>query len=108
MVFAEQLVVLRDGRLIQAGRPRDLYLAPADAETAAFLGPAIILDADIRDGLARCSLGAIPLAGRSAHCRAVPAFCCGPSNCSCRRVADPRMAGFWQQSSSLAQPRASQ
>jgi iron(III) transport system ATP-binding protein len=62
MVFAEQLVVLREGRLVQAGLPRDLYVSPADAETAAFLGPVIILDAEIGDGVARCVLGAVPVA----------------------------------------------
>jgi iron(III) transport system ATP-binding protein len=62
MFFAEQLVVLRDGRLIQAGLPRDLYRSPVDAETAAFLGPTLILDADIRDGFAHSPLGAIPVA----------------------------------------------
>ena len=70
MSFADQLVVLRDGRLVQAGRPRDLYLAPADAATAAFLGPAIILDAEIRDGLAHCLLGAMPLAEHATPPRA--------------------------------------
>jgi iron(III) transport system ATP-binding protein len=69
MSFADQLVILREGRLIQAGRPRDLYLSPADPITAAFLGPAIILDADIRDGVAQCALGAVPLAPTS---RAAP------------------------------------
>jgi iron(III) transport system ATP-binding protein len=62
MSFADQLVILREGRLIQSGLPRDLYLAPADPATAAFLGPAIILDAEIRDGVAHCMLGAVPLA----------------------------------------------
>jgi len=61
MVFAEQLVVLRDGRLVQAGLPRDLYLAPTDAETGAFLGPSIVLDVEIRDGGAYCPLGMIPI-----------------------------------------------
>ena len=61
MSFADQLVVLRDGALVQAGRPRELYLAPADPATAAFLGPAIILDAEIRDGIAHCALGDLPV-----------------------------------------------
>ena len=61
MSFADQLIVLREGRLIQAGRPLDLYRAPADPVTAEFLGPAIVLDADIRDGTARCLLGSLPV-----------------------------------------------
>lgn len=63
MSFADQLVVLRQGRLVQAGRPRDLYLSPRDAVTAQFLGSAIILNADISDGIADCALGAIPVDG---------------------------------------------
>jgi iron(III) transport system ATP-binding protein len=63
MDFADQLVVLRQGRLVQAGKPRALYLAPADADTARFLGPALILAAHIHDGLAQCDLGTIAVAG---------------------------------------------
>lgn len=61
MSFADQLVVLREGRLVQAGRPRDVYASPVDLATALFLGPSIILDGDIRDGLAHSTLGVLPL-----------------------------------------------
>jgi iron(III) transport system ATP-binding protein len=60
MGFGEQLVVLRDGRLVQAGRPRDLYLAPADPAAALFLGPAVILDAEIVGSVAHSPLGPLP------------------------------------------------
>jgi iron(III) transport system ATP-binding protein len=63
MSFADQLVVLREGRLVQAGHPRDLYLAPVDAATAGFLGPAIVVDADITDGMATSVLGTLPVSG---------------------------------------------
>ncbi len=72
MGFADQLVVLRDGRLAQAGKPRDLYLAPVDAEVGQFLGPAVILDAEVTGGTARCLLGSVPVAcdgGRVGHGR---------------------------------------
>jgi iron(III) transport system ATP-binding protein len=59
MSFADQLVVLREGRLIQAGPPRELYLFPADSTTAAFLGPAVILDAELHDGVALCAIGEV-------------------------------------------------
>src|SRR5690606_21017684 len=62
MGFADQLVVLRDGRLAQAGKPRELYLAPVDAEVGQFLGPAVILDAEVSGGTARCLLGSVPVA----------------------------------------------
>ncbi len=61
MSFADQLVVLRQGRLVQAGHPRDLYLSPVDAMTATFLGSAIIVEADIANGIADCVLGSIPV-----------------------------------------------
>jgi iron(III) transport system ATP-binding protein len=61
MNFADQLVVLRDGRLVQAGRPRDVYGAPVDFATAQFLGPSIILDGEVRGGLAHCDLGVLAL-----------------------------------------------
>ena len=64
MSFGSQLVVLRAGRLIQSGPPRELYRAPADPVTAEFLGEAIILDALISNGVAECSLGRI---GVSSH-----------------------------------------
>ena len=63
MGFADQLVVLREGRLAQAGKPRELYLAPVDEAVAEFLGPSIILPADIREGQAYCELGSLPVAG---------------------------------------------
>ncbi|MET0438316.1 MAG: ABC transporter ATP-binding protein [Devosia sp.] len=61
MGFADQLVILRDGRLVQAGSPKALYRRPIDATTAAFLGAAIILPADFSGRVAECALGALPL-----------------------------------------------
>jgi len=58
--FADQLVVLRAGRVAQAGAPRDLYLKPADPDTARFLGEAIIAPAEIEGGWATCFLGRAP------------------------------------------------
>ncbi len=61
LTFADQLAVMRGGRLVQSGRPRDVYLRPADPATAAFLGEAIILSAELKDGHAHCILGRLPL-----------------------------------------------
>jgi iron(III) transport system ATP-binding protein len=61
MTFADQLIVLREGRLVQSGRPRDVYASPVDLATAVFLGPSIVLDGDVRDGLAHCAFGILPL-----------------------------------------------
>lgn len=59
--FADQLAVLTDGRLRQIGQPQDVYSEPADLETARFLGEAVVLDAAVTAGRARCALGEIPL-----------------------------------------------
>ncbi|GAB4071866.1 ABC transporter ATP-binding protein [Ancylobacter sonchi] len=59
--FADQVAVLRGGRLVQTGAPRTLYLQPRDRETALFLGDAVLLPAHARDGHADCALGAVPI-----------------------------------------------
>jgi iron(III) transport system ATP-binding protein len=58
--FADHLAVMRDGVVVQAGSPQDLYLRPTDAQTARFLGDAIILQAVLDDGGAHTILGRIP------------------------------------------------
>ncbi len=57
--FADQIAVLRNGRLMQVSSPRDVYEAPIDEDTAEFLGPAIVVDGRISGGWAVCSLGRI-------------------------------------------------
>ena len=57
LAFADHLVVMRDGRVADAGPPQRLYDKPADIETARFLGEAIVLPAEIRDGVAKTALG---------------------------------------------------
>ena len=59
--FADQVAVLRDGRLVQAGTPQELYFRPRDRETALFLGEAVVLEADLDGQAAECVLGRIPL-----------------------------------------------
>ncbi|MGU7705403.1 TOBE domain-containing protein, partial [Escherichia coli] len=44
----------------QIGSPTQLYHHPRDPATAAFLGDAIILSAELGDGVATCVLGRIP------------------------------------------------
>jgi iron(III) transport system ATP-binding protein len=58
--FADQVAVLRHGQLAQVGPPTQLYHRPRDPATAAFLGDAIILPAELADGFATCVLGRIP------------------------------------------------
>jgi iron(III) transport system ATP-binding protein len=55
--LADQVAVMRQGRLAQVASPAELYRHPADVETAISIGEAVILPADIQDGVAACALG---------------------------------------------------
>ena len=60
--IADLVAVLRDGEVVQAGTPVDLYRAPADLDVATFVGEAVLLDA-VRRGAdaADCALGTLPV-----------------------------------------------
>ncbi|HVY52677.1 MAG TPA: ABC transporter ATP-binding protein [Devosia sp.] len=55
--FADQLAVLEEGRVVQAGTPRELYLQPRTEGLARFLGDALIMDAEVRGGEVDTPLG---------------------------------------------------
>ncbi|MCV2488172.1 ABC transporter ATP-binding protein [Geodermatophilus sp. YIM 151500] len=59
--MADQVAVLRGGRLVQLTDPRTLYRLPGDLDVATFVGEAVVLDAEVRDGRAHCALGVLPL-----------------------------------------------
>lgn len=67
MALADHLVVMRAGRVVAAGDPRDVYGAPADTDLGRFLGEGVVLPG-VRelsgDGLVvRCALGCLDVAG---------------------------------------------
>ncbi|MBB3085337.1 ABC transporter ATP-binding protein [Geodermatophilus sabuli] len=59
--MADEVAVLRAGRLVQLADPRTLYRSPRDLDVATFVGESVVLDADVRDGLAYSALGVLPL-----------------------------------------------
>jgi iron(III) transport system ATP-binding protein len=59
--FADQVAILREGRLVQIGAPADVYTTPADPELAKFLGEAVVLPADATGTVAQCALGTVRL-----------------------------------------------
>src|SRR3712207_4185536 len=59
--MADEVAVLRGGRLVQLADPRTLYRAPRDLDVATFVGESVVLDADVRDGRAESVLGSLPL-----------------------------------------------
>jgi len=48
LAMADEIVVMRDGRVVQAGSPEDLYARPANTFIAGFLGAANFVDGDLR------------------------------------------------------------
>jgi iron(III) transport system ATP-binding protein len=62
--FADQVAVLGEGRLLQVGTPRELYLRPRNPMVAEFMGEAIVLPAQLGDGFADCALGRVPVDDR--------------------------------------------
>jgi iron(III) transport system ATP-binding protein len=64
--LADQVAVMREGRLAQVGSPREVYQQPVDRSVAEFVGAAVVLDAVVEADLARCALGALPVAAGTA------------------------------------------
>ena len=59
--MADQLAVLRGGRLVQTADPETLYREPADAALAEFLGEAVLLPGRAGNGCVDCALGELPV-----------------------------------------------
>lgn len=59
--FADQVAVMREGRLVQAGAPEDLYRRPIDKGVATFLGEALFFAAKLDGAFADCVLGRVPV-----------------------------------------------
>jgi len=68
--MADQIAVLRDGRIVQYAPPQNLYSRPADAVLARFVGDANLLDGQLGEpagpGMVRTILGLLPLEPHSA------------------------------------------
>jgi iron(III) transport system ATP-binding protein len=63
LALADQVAVIDRGRIAGRDDPRSLYSRPPDAAAATAIGEANLLAASLRDGVARCALGAVTLDG---------------------------------------------
>jgi iron(III) transport system ATP-binding protein len=88
--FADQVAVMGQGRLLQVGAPRDLYLRPKDRLIAEFLGQAIVLPARLAGGWAQCDLGRIAVDAQHGHGEAQ--IMLRPEQISLEQVADQAAA----------------
>lgn len=70
--LADQVAVLRAGKVVQVTDPVTLYSAPMDAALARFVGDALLLPGEAKGGAVQCAVGCLPLLGR---CEAVVGPC---------------------------------
>jgi len=61
--MADLVAVLRDGRVMQAGPPTQVYREPVDLGVATFVGEALILPCEVTGGMADTILGRLPARG---------------------------------------------
>jgi iron(III) transport system ATP-binding protein len=59
--MADQVAVMRAGRLVQLAAPSVVYGEPADAAVARFVGEAVLLPGAVAGGTASCALGRVPV-----------------------------------------------
>lgn len=64
MTIADRVAVFMEGRIVQVGRPQDIFARPATAVVAAFIGspPMNLLEGEVRDG--RVRVGGVDLPGQ--------------------------------------------
>lgn len=63
LAISDRVAVMREGRIEQIGTPEELYLTPATAEVAAFVGLSSLLPATVAGGIARIWGSAVPVIG---------------------------------------------
>jgi putative spermidine/putrescine transport system ATP-binding protein len=54
MALSDRIALLRDGALEQVASPREIYVRPATAYTAQFIGQTNLLRGEVRGGIAAC------------------------------------------------------
>jgi iron(III) transport system ATP-binding protein len=67
--MADDVAVMRDGRIVQGGPPADVYRQPTDPWVAAFVGESVWLTATIDGTTAKTALGSIPVVGEPGGAR---------------------------------------
>jgi iron(III) transport system ATP-binding protein len=64
LTMADTVAVMRDGTIVQASTPEELYLRPVDMATARFIGDVVVLRGSlVGAGAVRCALGVLAVAG---------------------------------------------
>lgn len=93
--LADQVAIMRDGTVIQAGSPTSVYAQPADPETAAFLGDSVELSVRWRRSTdpdrveVDCPLGTLRVAASAIHPAVGAPADDGPEGAPARLVLRP-------------------
>ena len=62
--IADRVAVLHDGKIAQCATPAELYSHPVDADLAAFIGEANLIEGSLdEDGMVKTSLGNLAISG---------------------------------------------
>ncbi|MCU1433067.1 MAG: Fe+3 transporter, ATPase subunit [Actinotalea sp.] len=59
---ADVVAVMREGVVVQAGTPEQVYRSPQDLHVARFVGEAVVIPATVRGGVMWTALGSLPVA----------------------------------------------
>jgi iron(III) transport system ATP-binding protein len=62
--MADEIAVMRDGRIVQSGAPTAVYTQPANEWVAGFVGEVVWLHGTVSNGTARTPLGELAVVGR--------------------------------------------
>ncbi|HET7821244.1 MAG TPA: ABC transporter ATP-binding protein [Ornithinibacter sp.] len=65
--FADQVAIMREGRFVQVGPPREVYASPVDRATAGVLGELVVLRGTGEGDRVVTALGVLPVSGSGAH-----------------------------------------
>ena len=84
--LADTVAVMRSGRIVQAADPQTLYRDPVDAEVAAFVGEAVLLDGQQEAAGVSTSLGRLRTRGAAIPQGARVTLMLRPEQILCREV----------------------
>jgi iron(III) transport system ATP-binding protein len=91
--LADTVAVMRGGRIVQATDPRTLYRDPVDAEVAAFVGEAVLLEGRREDGGVETALGLLPTRGSDSGEGDAVTVMLRPEQILCREADAPGASG---------------
>jgi iron(III) transport system ATP-binding protein len=98
LAMGDRVAVMREGRVVQVGPPRETYFQPADLELARFLGEAVVVAGSVQHASARgemtvtCAFGDLAVACANG-CRGLCDVLIRPENIRVSDEAGPGLTG---------------